>query len=42
LKGVGEAAVENIIVEREKNGWYQDIFDFIKRVIQRSVNKKSL
>ncbi|GAC1529280.1 MAG: hypothetical protein NVS3B15_07470 [Sediminibacterium sp.] len=42
IKGVGEAAVENIIAEREKSGWYRDIFDFIKRVLQRSVNKKSL
>jgi len=42
LKGVGEAAVENIIEERQKNGQYADIFDFIKRVNQRAVNKKSL
>jgi len=42
IKGVGEAAVENIIAEREKNGWYKDIYDFIGRVIQKSVNKKSL
>ncbi|MCX6299253.1 MAG: DNA polymerase III subunit alpha [Bacteroidetes bacterium] len=42
IKGVGEAAVENIIAEREKNGWYKDIYDFIARVVQKSVNKKSL
>lgn len=42
LKGVGEAAVETIIMEREKAGMYADVFDFIKRVLQRSVNKKSL
>lgn len=42
LKGVGEAAVENIIIERNKNGHYPNIFDFIKRVSQRAVNKKSL
>jgi len=42
IKGVGDAAVENIIAEREKNGWYKDIYDFIGRVIQKSVNKKSL
>ncbi|MDR6338553.1 DNA polymerase-3 subunit alpha [Filimonas zeae] len=41
LKGVGEAAIENIIEERN-NGEYKDIFDFIKRVNQRTVNKKSL
>ncbi|MDE3235581.1 MAG: DNA polymerase III subunit alpha [Bacteroidota bacterium] len=42
LKGVGENAVESIIAEREVNGPYKDIFDFIKRVNQRAVNKKSL
>ncbi|MEN9570442.1 MAG: polymerase subunit alpha [Bacteroidota bacterium] len=42
LKGVGEAAIENIIEERNKHGKYLSIFDMIKRVNQRSVNKKSL
>ena len=42
LKGVGEAAVENIIEERNKKGPYKDIFDFVKRINQRSVNKKTL
>ena len=42
LKGVGEHAIENIITERLKEGAYKDIFDFIKRVNQKSVNKKSL
>ena len=43
LKGVGENAIESIITEREKNGVFSNIFDFIKRVIsQRAVNKKSL
>jgi DNA polymerase III subunit alpha len=42
LKGVGEAAVESIIEERNKKGFYTSIFDFIKRVNQRSVNKKTL
>ncbi|MFM2116920.1 MAG: hypothetical protein RL316_110 [Bacteroidota bacterium] len=42
LKGVGEAAVENIIEERNKKGPYNDIFDFVKRINQRSVNKKTL
>lgn len=42
LKGVGEAAVESIISERKENGVYTDIFDFIKRVNQRTVNKKSI
>jgi DNA polymerase-3 subunit alpha len=42
IKGVGEAAVEDIIKEREENGAYLDVFDFIKRINQRTVNKKSL
>ncbi len=42
LKGVGEAAVDNLISEREKSGPYTDMFDFIKRVLQKNVNKKSL
>jgi len=42
LKGVGEAAVESIIEERGKNGPFTDIFDFIRRINQRTVNKKTL
>ena len=42
IKGVGEAAVEDIISEREANGPYVSVFDFICRVNQRTVNKKSL
>ncbi len=42
LKGVGEAAVESIIAERKKNGNFTTIFDLIKRVNQRAVNKKTL
>ena len=42
LKGVGEAAVESIIEERKKGGSFVNIFDFIKRINQRTVNKKTL
>jgi DNA polymerase-3 subunit alpha len=42
LKGVGEAAVESIIVERKKSGPFVNVFDFIKRINQRNVNKKTL
>ncbi len=42
LKGVGEAAIESLLEEREKHGAYPSIFDLIKRVNQRTVNKKSL
>ncbi|NSL85501.1 DNA polymerase III subunit alpha [Chitinophaga sp. Mgbs1] len=42
LKGVGEAAIENLLEERKKEGAFKNVFDFIKRVNQRAVNKKSL
>jgi DNA polymerase III subunit alpha len=42
LKGVGEAAVVSIIEEREKNGPFISIFDMVKRINQRTVNKKTL
>ncbi|MEO8412704.1 MAG: DNA polymerase III subunit alpha [Ginsengibacter sp.] len=42
MKGVGEAALENIIEERVKHGAFSSIYDLIKRVNQRTVNKKSL
>ena len=41
IKGTGESAVEAILEERDKNGLYQDIFDFAKRVNLRAVNKKT-
>lgn len=42
LKGVGEAAIESIMEERQINGPFQNVFEFIKRINQRTVNKKSL
>lgn len=41
IKGAGEAAVEAIIQERDAHGPYKDIFDFAKRLSNRSVNKKT-
>ena len=42
IKGMGEAAAQNIIAEREKNGPYADIFDFVQRVNLSAVNRKAL
>ncbi len=42
VKGVGEGAVMAIISEREANGQYKDIFDFVSRVNLQSVNKKTI
>jgi DNA polymerase III subunit alpha len=41
IKGAGESAVEAIIQERDVRGAFEDIFDFAKRLSQRSVNKKT-
>lgn len=40
IKGVGSAAVEAIIAEREANGPFINIFDMVKRVNLQSVNRK--
>ncbi len=42
IKGVGPSAVNNIITEREKNGVFKNIFDFVQRVDLSSVNRKCL
>lgn len=42
IKGVGEGAVEAIINEREKNGKYTSIFDFLERVNLQSCNRKTM
>lgn len=42
ISGMGEAASSVIIKEREKNGPYKDIFDFLRRVDMHSVNKKNM
>lgn len=42
IKGAGNAAVHAIIEEREKAGTYKNIFDFVKRINLRAVNKKTL
>ena len=42
IKGVGGSAADAIIGERDKNGPYKTIFDFIQRVNLTSVNRKSI
>ncbi len=41
IKGMGDAAAEAIIREREENGLYKDIFDFAQRVSFANVNRKA-
>ena len=42
IKGVGEAASESIIKERNENGPYKSIYDFMERVNYSIVNRKCL
>ena len=42
IKGVGNSAVKAIIVERERNGHFTDIFNFVERVPVSACNKKAL
>lgn len=42
VKGVGEAAVLEIIKEREANGAFKSVYDLVERVNLSSCNKKSL
>lgn len=40
LKGVGEGAMQKVVAEREANGPFRDLADFIARVDPKSMNKK--
>jgi DNA polymerase III subunit alpha len=42
IKGLGEAAVQNIIEERQNNGLFIDIFDFVERVNLSVINKRCI
>ena len=42
IKGVGEAAVDSIVEERQARGEYKDIFDFVARINSRQVNRRCL
>ncbi len=42
IKGVGEAAIENIVSAREMGGLFTDLFDFCQRVDPRKINRRVL
>ena len=42
IKGVGAGCVDAIVEERNKNGNYKDIFDFVQRINQGACNRKAL
>lgn len=41
IKGMGTLAAEAIVRERKEGGVYKDIYDFVKRVSCKELNKKS-
>ena len=42
LKSVGRPVIEAIVEEREKNGRYKDLKDFISRLSNKEVNKRTI
>ena len=42
IKGVGAGCVDSIVEERDKNGPFKDIFDFVQRINQGACNRKAL
>ncbi|MET0052456.1 MAG: DNA polymerase III subunit alpha [Candidatus Thiodiazotropha sp.] len=42
IKGVGESAIEAVILERNEHGPFQDIFEFCRRIDMRKVNRRVL
>ena len=42
IKGVGRAAVESLILEREKNGAFSNLVEFCRRVDHDKINRRSL
>ena len=42
IKGVGEMAIHSIIEEREKNGNYKDVYDFMERINLTYCNRKTI
>ena len=42
IKGLGESAAQAIVEEREKNGPFQSIFDFVQRVPMSAIKRSGL
>ena len=42
IKGVGTAATDSLVAERDQGGRYQDLFDFCRRVDLRKMNRRAL
>jgi DNA polymerase-3 subunit alpha len=42
IKGVGHAAIENIVAARNQEGLFKDLFDFCQRIDLRKINRRVL
>ena len=42
IKGVGEAAIEDVIQARQEGGEFQNLFDFCQRIDGKKVNRRTL
>ena len=42
IKGVGEGAIEGVLEERQRQGPFQDLYEFCRRVDLRKVNRRVL
>ncbi|MFB2537942.1 DNA polymerase III subunit alpha [Acinetobacter sp. c3-l95] len=42
IKGVGEQAMQSVIESRQRDGEYQDLFDFCHRIDLKKINKRTL
>ena len=42
IKGVGEAAIDQMVIERDKNGEFLSVFDFVERLSKKVINKGTL
>ncbi|AWB32629.1 DNA polymerase III subunit alpha [Orrella marina] len=42
IKGVGQAAIEDMVAERDRQGPYQSLFDFCRRINRQVVNRRSV
>ena len=42
IKSVGEAAIQNVIAAREKDGRFRDVFDLCARIDLKKINRRAL
>jgi|CXWL01.1.fsa_nt_gi DNA polymerase-3 subunit alpha len=42
VRNVGAAAMEGVVAERNKNGVYKDVFDFVSRIPAEALNRRAM